>query len=43
MDKYQDKSEKREKLGDPENEEAWAHSAELINFGGMLFYIPWDI
>lgn len=39
----ENKKRKLEKLGDPENEEAFAHSAELMDYGGIRFYVPWDI
>lgn len=32
-----------ETLGDPENEEAFAHSAELTTVGGIQYYVRWDV
>lgn len=36
----------KKKMGtpnDPENEEEFAHSAELMRFGGIQFYVRWDV
>lgn len=43
MDKKANEKNPRETVGDPENQEALAHSAELINYGGIIAYMPWDI
>ncbi len=32
-----------ETLGNPENKEAFANSAELANFGGIQYYVRWDV
>lgn len=38
-----DRKKRIETLGNPENEEEFAHSAELMNFGGIQYYVRWDV
>jgi len=38
-----EKNKRIETLGDPENEEAFAHSAELTTIGGIQYYVRWDV